>query len=99
MLYYLLRWLKPIFQIGLRRAIREDDIYAVTNGMQSDRNTEAFAKLWQLELKKKDPSLLRVISKLHGFTVLTLGLMFSLAETIGRYMNEFDYVQGNRSSS
>lgn len=73
-----------MFKIGLSRTIEEEDIYAVENSMRSDRNTEAFAKLWELELKKKSPSILRVIFKLHGIKVLTLGLLFSLAETLGR---------------
>lgn len=68
----------------MKRAIEEDDIYAVPNDMQSDRNTEAFRKLWQMELKKKNPSILRVILKLHGFGVLTIGLLFSIGETLAR---------------
>lgn len=73
-----------MFKIGMKRAIEEDDIYAVPNDMQSDQNTEAFRKLWQIELKQKNPSILRVISKLHGFSVLTIGLLFSIGETLAR---------------
>lgn len=73
-----------MFKIGMKRAIEEDDIYAVPNDMQSDQNTEAFRKLWQMELKKKNPSILRLILKLHGFSVLTIGLLFSIGETLAR---------------
>lgn len=80
----LFRWLKPIFTIGLSRSIEEDDVYAVTNSMQSERNTEAFDKLWQLELEKKNPSILRVMFKLHGPKVLTCGLLYSIGETLAK---------------
>lgn len=73
-----------MFSIGMNRAIEEDDIYAVTNSMRSDQNTEAFSKLWALELEKKNPSILRVMLKVHGFKVLTLGLLFSVGETLAR---------------
>lgn len=73
-----------MFKIGMTRTIEADDIYAVTNGLRSDRNTEAFVKLWQLELQKKNPSILRVMLKLHGFKVFTFGLLFSIGETLAR---------------
>lgn len=82
--FCLFRWLKPMFAIGMKRAIEEDDIYAVTNSMRSDQNTEQFAKLWQLELKKKNPSIWRVMLKIHGFKVLTFGLLFSIGESLAR---------------
>lgn len=73
-----------MFTIGLQRAIEEDDIYAVTNSLRSDQNTEAFQKLWQLELKKPKPSIFRVMFKLHGFKVLSLGLLYSTGETLAK---------------
>lgn len=73
-----------MFTIGLKRSIEEDDIYEVTNSMRSDQNTEAFVKLWQLELQKKNPSIFRVMFKVHGIKVLTLGLLFSIGETLAR---------------
>lgn len=76
------RWLKPLFNIGLTRSIKEDDIYAVTNSLRSDRNTEEFAKLWQLEMTKKNPSVLRVIWKIHGLLVFGVGFLFALGETL-----------------
>lgn len=72
--------------IGMKRAVEEDDIYDVTNSMRSETNTEAFAQLWQLELKKKNPSILRVFIKIHGFKVISLGILFSIGETIARYV-------------
>lgn len=78
------RWLKPMLSIGMKRPIEEDDIYEVTNSMRSDQNTAAFAKLWDIELTKANPSIFRVMMKLHGFKVLTFGLLFSVSESLAR---------------
>lgn len=80
----LFRFLKPILLIGWKRPIEEDDIYAVTNSMRSDTNTEEFAKLWDVELTKKHPSILRVMLKLHGTTVFSLAILFSIGETLAK---------------
>lgn len=73
-----------MLKIGFSRTIEENDIYAVTNSMQSDRNTQEFAKLWELELKKKKPSLLRVILKVHGLKMFLIGLLYALGEILAR---------------
>lgn len=74
-----------MFIIGLKRAIDEDDIYAVTNDMRSEQHTNAFIQLWDLEVKKDNPSMLRVMMKLYGPKVLPVGILFSVGETIARY--------------
>lgn len=73
-----------MLKIGFSRTIEEDDIHAVTNSMQSDRNTEEFAKLWELELEKKKPSILRVILKVHGLKMFLIGLLYALGEILAR---------------
>lgn len=73
-----------MFAIGLHRSIEEDDIYEVNNDMKSESNTEAFAKLWELECKKKEPSLFRVMFKMYLYKVLPVGFLFAVAETIAR---------------
>lgn len=73
-----------MFSTGVKRTLEDDDIYEVQHGMRSDLNTENFAKAWDEELKKKNPSMLRVICKLHGLKVISIGFLFSVAETIAR---------------
>lgn len=68
----------------MKRTIEEDDIYAVTNGMRSEQITEAFSELWQLELKKRKPSVFRVVFKLHGCKMLIAGIFYAIAETFAR---------------
>lgn len=77
-----------MFKIGWNRAIEEDDIYAVTNGMQSEQNTEAYAQLWDIELKKRNPSITRVIFKVHGLKSLAIGLLFAICDTFTRYVQK-----------
>lgn len=76
--------MKPIFSIGLKRSIEDSDIYGVRNDMQSESNTEAFAEAWEIESKKPNPSIFRVMFRLHGFKILTIGILFSLGETMAK---------------
>lgn len=74
-----------MFLIGWKRAIEEDDMYAVKDNMRSDSNTEGFAKLWELECKKKNPSLLRIMVKMYLYKVLPIGFLFAVGETLAKY--------------
>lgn len=76
--------MKPLFKIGWNRAIEEDDIYAVTDGMASERNTDAYVKLWDLEKKKPNPNILRVIFPVHGYKMLAIGILLAIFETFIR---------------
>lgn len=73
-----------MFMIGLKRAIEEDDVYAVTSDMRSEKHTNAFVELWDQEKKKKNPSIFRVMFKLYGWKVLPVGIAFSIGETLAR---------------
>lgn len=73
-----------MFSIGLKRSIEENDIYEVTNDMRSDSNTERFAQLWDEEVKKKNPSIFRVMFKLHLYKLLPFGILYAIGETIAR---------------
>lgn len=73
-----------MFSIGLRRAIQEDDIYAVKSDMRSDSHTEAFAKLWELECKTESPSLFRILLKMYLLKVFIVGFLLAILQTIVR---------------
>lgn len=75
-----------MFMIGWKREIEEDDIYAVKENMRSDSNTEGFAKLWELELKKKKPSLLRILVKMYLYKVVPIGFLYAICETMIKYV-------------
>lgn len=71
-----------MLKLGWSRDINEDDIYEVTNGMRSDRNTKIFAKHWNIELEKKKPSFLRVLLKVYGIKIFTVSILSAIATTI-----------------
>lgn len=76
--------MKPLFSSGLKRPIDNSEIYEVLKSMRCEQNTEKLSKQWDLELRKKDPSFIRVTIKLYLFKVLTAGFLFSIAETLAR---------------
>lgn len=71
-----------MFKIGLKRGIRDDEIYEVTDRLRSERNTDVFAKAWESELKRKSPSMWRAMRKLYGCEVFSISILFTIADTL-----------------
>lgn len=81
---YAIRWLKPLFTIGLKRSIEENDLYNVHHKMRSDENTEKFAKLWEQEKKRRKPNILRAMLHFNGYRVIAVGLIYAVFDTLAR---------------
>lgn len=75
--------MRGLFATGVKRAIEDDDIYMVPKDLQCEKNTNAFADLWNLELKKHRPSIFRVILKLH-MRIFPIGILYAITETFAR---------------
>lgn len=71
-----------MFKIGLKRGIEDDEIYEVTDTLRSERNTAVFAEAWESELKRKNPSMWRVMLKIYGFNVFSVSILFTIADTL-----------------
>lgn len=71
-----------MFKTGLKRCIEEDDIYAITNSLRSDQNTDVFAREWDLELKKRNPKLWRILLKVHGYRLISFGMLYTIGEIL-----------------
>lgn len=86
-IYHILiwRWLRPLFRLGLKRSIQEEDIYEVTNHFRCEENTELLSQAWNEELKKKNPSIIRALFKLGGFKILLISIIYSVGDTAARY--------------
>lgn len=78
-LFYL-RWLKDLFKIGLSRQVKEDDMYTCVKRQKSENVSQKFQMLWEEELTKPKPSLMRVIMKIYGYKVIFVGILFSIIE-------------------
>lgn len=73
--------MKDIFELGLKGSITPDQIYKPKSSLESNKIVTQFVKSWTEELKNKHPSVLRVIFKIYGFSLIILGVMFSMVET------------------
>jgi ATP-binding cassette, subfamily C (CFTR/MRP), member 4 len=74
-------WLRSLYKIGLTRTITEDDIYETLKDHESEKIATKFTRLWSDELKKKNPSVLRVFYRAFGIELLTTALTLSILET------------------
>lgn len=77
-------WLKKLYKDGLRRPLTDDDVYENLKDHDSHDIAEKFTMIWDEELKRKDPSVIRMFYKAYGFPVMIVGLTFSIIETLNR---------------
>lgn len=71
------RWLTDLFKIGLSKEISEDDLYKCSRQHSSDKVSKRFEMLWDEEMTKQDPSLIRVTLKVYWYNVMIVGFFFS----------------------
>ncbi|XP_059610916.1 ATP-binding cassette sub-family C member 4-like [Phlebotomus argentipes] len=77
-------YLKDLFRIGSKRSIEDGDIYETLHEHKSEGITQLFERLWAVESQKKSPTLLRIYTKAYGWSVIGLGFLFSMLETVMR---------------
>lgn len=82
--------MKDIFKLGIKGPIPPDEIYKPKSTLESKKITDRFIQMWSDELKRKDPSVLRVIFNIYGVPLLFWGLSFSLLESAMRLVCYFD---------
>lgn len=82
------RWMRRLFATGVKRPIEDDDIYMVPKDLQCEKNTNDFAHLWNMQLKKHRPSIFRVILKLHR-RIFPIGILYAITETFARWYLDF----------
>uniref|UniRef100_A0A8D3CPM7 Cystic fibrosis transmembrane conductance regulator n=1 Tax=Scophthalmus maximus TaxID=52904 RepID=A0A8D3CPM7_SCOMX len=79
-------WLNPLFRIGYKRPLEEEDMYIVSPEDQSETLGLEMQRFWDVEVKEaaremRTPRLMRVIVSCHGKTYMLWGLV-TLAEEI-----------------
>lgn len=71
-----------MFKIGMKRCIEENDIYEITNSLRSEQNTDALAREWDLELKKKSPKFWHCLLKVQGYRLIAVGMLYTIGEIL-----------------
>lgn len=72
--------------MGLKQNITEDDIYCASKPHKSIEITRKFGKYWENEIQKSSPSLLNVLFKVYGLSVLSFGFIGTATKSISRYV-------------
>lgn len=78
------RWLKDFFLMGLKDRITSDDIFATNKDLLAKDNGLMFEKWWDEELQQAKPSMMRVLIKGYGWSVMIYSLLFSMTDTFMR---------------
>ncbi|KAM7238066.1 hypothetical protein CapIbe_011024 [Capra ibex] len=78
-------WLNPLFKIGHKRKLEEDDMYPVLPEDRSQHLGEELQGYWDQEVSRAqedawEPSLMKVIIKCYGKSYLVLGMLTFLEE-------------------
>uniref|UniRef100_A0A4W6DMY3 ATP-binding cassette, sub-family C (CFTR/MRP), member 4 n=1 Tax=Lates calcarifer TaxID=8187 RepID=A0A4W6DMY3_LATCA len=79
-------WLNPLFKIGYKRRLEEDDMYDVLTEDRSDRLGQDLQRYWDLEVQKatkdmRTPRLTKVIIRCYWKSYAVLGF-FTLVEAL-----------------
>jgi ATP-binding cassette, subfamily C (CFTR/MRP), member 4 len=77
-------WVRDLYRKGLTKTITEQDIYQTNADQESAKIGDKFTKLWDDELQRQNPSVLRMFYRAYGFPLLSIGLIFSISETLNR---------------
>lgn len=70
------------FKKGLKRDLRESDIYEILNDFRAKTLGDQLENAWEEETTKKSPSLFRVIFRCFGKRYLCYGIIQLLMDTI-----------------
>ncbi|KAI4565343.1 hypothetical protein MJT46_009686 [Ovis ammon polii x Ovis aries] len=78
-------WLNPLFKIGYKRRLEEDDMYSVLPEDRSQHLGEELQGYWDQEVLRaekdaREPSLMKTILKCHWKSYLVLGFFILLEE-------------------
>ncbi|GLD64868.1 multidrug resistance-associated protein 4-like protein [Lates japonicus] len=79
-------WLNPLFKIGYKRRLEEDDMYEVLTEDRSDRLGQDLQRYWDLEVQRatkdmRTPRLTKVIIRCYWKSYAVLGF-FTLVEEV-----------------
>ncbi|XP_055381149.1 probable multidrug resistance-associated protein lethal(2)03659 [Condylostylus longicornis] len=77
-------WVRKLFRKGFSRPLKEEELYERIPSLDCEKVTEKFAKLWEDELKRKNPSVIRMIFRAYGTSFMVYALLFAFLESATR---------------
>lgn len=80
-------WLFDLFKFGHRNEITPNDIQHVRKLDESAKIFKTFSLLWATEFNSGRKSLWRVIVKLYAAKVIFFGILFSILDTVCRWVS------------
>lgn len=69
--------MKDIYKLGTKGKLNTEDIYKIKSELAGKGITEEFIKLWSDEMKRKNPSMLKLMFNAFGKSVLFWGVCYS----------------------
>lgn len=73
--------MKDIFKLGLKRPIKEGDIYATLKQHKSAIIVAQYQREWDRELKSKKPNFLWCILRMYWFRIVFIGTFVTICDT------------------
>lgn len=68
----------------MKRPIEESDVYALSTSFESKVISNKFSKLWDDELQRQKPSMIRLFLRYCGCPVFFVGQLYANTETIAK---------------
>ncbi|XP_017844947.1 multidrug resistance-associated protein 4 [Drosophila busckii] len=77
-------WTRDLFKRGLEAPLTEEDLYQNRKTLDSERLTKQFSTLWNDELKRSNPSVVRVLWRAYGSFCLTLSAILTTLDSLSK---------------
>ncbi|XP_074657445.1 ATP-binding cassette subfamily C member 4-like [Tubulanus polymorphus] len=79
-------WINPIFRIGFKRRLEQDDLYNITDVNSAVYNADLLERQWRQEMAKikegKSPSFIRAIIRAYGPSYMVFGIFVFIIEAV-----------------
>ncbi|XP_055381053.1 probable multidrug resistance-associated protein lethal(2)03659 [Condylostylus longicornis] len=75
-------WLRELFRKGFNRPLKEEELYEHIPSLDCETVAQKFANLWEDELKRKNPSIIRVIFCAFGKSFIIYALLLDLLKFV-----------------
>ncbi|XP_055381017.1 probable multidrug resistance-associated protein lethal(2)03659 [Condylostylus longicornis] len=75
---YTFWWVHKLIRKGYDHPLKEEELYEHIPSLDCERVTKKFTKLWENELERKNPSIIRLIFGAYGISFIIYAFIFDL---------------------